>query len=74
MTQKTSNEIVFRGGMSVTVAQWYRLPLGTEQVVSSIPGRVDRSDIVYPICSLSQRLFGSFRGSLGTYGLTQKKC
>ena len=29
---------------SVTVAKWYRLPLGTEQVVSSIPG----SDI-YPM-------------------------
>ena len=26
--------------MSVTVALWYRLPLGTEQVVSLIPGSV----------------------------------
>ena len=26
--------------VTVTVAVWYRLPLGTEQVVSSIPGSV----------------------------------
>ena len=29
---------------------------------------------IYIPCSLSLRLFGSLRGSLGTYGLTQKLC
>ena len=29
---------------------------------------------IYIPCSLSLRLLGSFRGSLGTYGLTQKLC
>ena len=36
-----------------TVAWWYRLSLGMEQVVSSIPGSVP--------CSLSLRLLGSLR-------------
>ena len=29
---------------------------------------------IYIPCSLSQRLLGFLRGSLGTYGLTQKMC
>ena len=29
---------------------------------------------IYIPCSLSLRLLGSLRGSLGTYGLTQKLC
>ena len=55
---------------SVTVAWWYRLPLETEQAESSIPGSVG---YILP-CSMSLRLLGSFRGSLGTYDLTQKLC
>ena len=45
--------------------------LGREQVVSSIPGQC----LIYmPGGSLSLRSLGSLRGSLGTYGLTQKLC
>ena len=39
----------------------------TEQVVSSIPGRVGY--ISYPMFTEPIRLLGSFLGSLGTYGL-----
>ena len=56
-------------GIKAYIVEWYRLPLGTEQVVSSIPGSVG-----YIPCSLSLRLLGSLRGSLSTYGLTQKLC
>ena len=52
------------------MAQWDRLPLGTEQVVSSIPGNVGYISHVH--CAYDY--LGSLRGSLGTYGLTQKLC
>ena len=53
--------------ISVTVAKWYGLPLGTEQVVSSIPGSVGYISHVY---TWSLRLIGFLRCSLDTHGLT----
>ena len=43
MSRKTTITLCFklnRPSKSVTVAKWFRLPLGTEQVVSSIPSNV----------------------------------
>ena len=56
--------------MSVSVTKWYWLPAcdGTGCEFKSWHYRI------YILCSLSLRLLGSLRGSLGTNGLTQKLC
>ena len=47
------------------------IPFGTEQAVSSNPGSVGYISHVHWTYDY---LLGSGRGSLGTYGLTQKLC